>query len=52
MKILRDISSVNPVAGGPINGLINSSRKLLFKNHIVTVVALDDPLGPWVKHLK
>jgi len=49
MKVLRVISSVNPAAGGPINGLINSTRELIKKGHYVEVLALDDPLSPWVK---
>jgi len=48
LKILRVISSVNPAAGGPINGLINSTRELIKKGHCVEVLSLDDPLSPWV----
>jgi glycosyltransferase involved in cell wall biosynthesis len=49
MKILRVISSVDPAAGGPINGLVNSSRELTKKGHEVDVISLDDPLAQWVK---
>jgi glycosyltransferase involved in cell wall biosynthesis len=49
MKILRVISSVDPVAGGPINGLLNSTAALLSRGHYVTVVTLDSPPSPWVK---
>ncbi len=45
MKVLRIISSVNPAAGGPINGLVNSSRELVKLGHSVDVVSLDDPLS-------
>jgi glycosyltransferase involved in cell wall biosynthesis len=48
MKMLRVISSVDPTCGGPINGLINSSRELLKRGHEVDVVSLDDPNKKWV----
>ncbi|MDO6712879.1 glycosyltransferase [Aliiglaciecola sp. 2_MG-2023] len=43
MKILRIISSTNPINGGPINGLLNSSAELVARGHEVTVLSLDDP---------
>ncbi len=49
MKILRVISSVSAEAGGPINGLLNSSKELVRKGHKVVVVSLDDPDSPWVE---
>jgi glycosyltransferase involved in cell wall biosynthesis len=49
LKILRSISSVNPENGGPINGLINSSKKLIEKGHFVDVVSLDDPKADWME---
>jgi glycosyltransferase involved in cell wall biosynthesis len=49
MKILRAISSVNSAGGGPINGLINSSRILQDRGHSVTVLSLDPIDAPWVK---
>jgi glycosyltransferase involved in cell wall biosynthesis len=52
MKILRVISSVNPQAGGPINGLINSSNLLIEKGHLIDVVSLDDPKSSWVENFK
>ncbi|RVU83413.1 glycosyltransferase [Leucothrix sargassi] len=48
MKILRVISSVNPENGGPINGLVNSSRELLKLGHSIDVACLDSPSAPWV----
>jgi glycosyltransferase involved in cell wall biosynthesis len=48
MRILRVISSVNPEAGGPINGLINSSKELLKLGHNIEVLTLDDPKSTWL----
>lgn len=48
MNILRVIPSVNPQAGGPINGLINSSKGLVDKGHNVVVASLDEPESSWV----
>ncbi len=48
MKILRVISSVNPACGGPVNGLINSTRELLLKGHNIDILSLDAPLSEWV----
>jgi hypothetical protein len=48
MNILRVISSVNPEGGGPINGLVNSSRELVKFGHVVEIVTLDDPEASWV----
>lgn len=52
MKILRVISSINPSAGGPINGLINSSIELVKFGHEIDVLSLDDPHAPWVKNFQ
>ncbi|MEY8199631.1 MAG: glycosyltransferase, partial [Colwellia sp.] len=49
IRILRVVSSVNPIAGGPVNGLVNSSKGLVELGHSVDVVTLDDPVAPWVK---
>jgi len=49
MKILRVISTVNPAAGGPINGLINSTKGLEEMGHEITVLSLDDPDSSWVQ---
>lgn len=49
MKVLRVISSVNPAAGGPINGLVNSSKELLKLGHEVSVLSLDNPQSSWVE---
>ncbi|WP_435234245.1 glycosyltransferase [Psychromonas sp. PT13] len=52
MKILRVISSVNPEAGGPINGLINSSKELLVLGHEITVLTLDNPDEKWLSNFE
>lgn len=49
LKILRVISTVNPQAGGPINGLLNSTELLITKGHLVEVLALDDPESSWIE---
>jgi glycosyltransferase involved in cell wall biosynthesis len=49
LKVLRVISSVNPAAGGPINGLVNSSRELVKLGHEIEILTLDDPQAPWLK---
>ncbi|GAB2694160.1 glycosyltransferase [Aliiglaciecola aliphaticivorans] len=43
MKILRVIPSVDKTNGGPINGLLNSSKGLVDRGHEVTVLSLDNP---------
>ena len=52
MKILRVISSVNPENGGPINGLVNSSKVLSEKGHEITVLSLDDPTSQYVSEFQ
>lgn len=49
MKILRVIPSVDPAAGGPIEGLLNSSRQLRERGHHIDVVSLDLPDAPCTK---
>jgi len=49
IRILRVVSSVNPIAGGPVNGLVNSSKGLVELGHSVDVVTLDGPQASWVK---
>ena len=48
MKILRVISSVDLKGGGPINGLINSSKLLVEMGHNVEVVCLDSPYNDYL----
>ncbi|WP_309382629.1 glycosyltransferase [Cerasicoccus frondis] len=43
MKILRIIHSANPKIGGPINGIINSSKFISRDGHKVTHISLDAP---------
>jgi len=52
MKILRVISSVNPAAGSPINGLINSTREWIKNGYCVEVLSLDDHSSPWLKNFE
>jgi glycosyltransferase involved in cell wall biosynthesis len=49
LKILRVIASVNPTNGGPIEGVLQSSRSLSQRGHDVEVVSLDLPEAPWVE---
>ena len=48
MKVLRVITSVNKNNGGPINGLINSSKDLVDLGCTVEVACLDSPDDKWV----
>lgn len=48
MRLLRVIGSVNPAAGGPINGLVNSSKRLIGKGHNIDTLTLDNPSSEWV----
>jgi len=49
MKILRVIPSVNPAAGGPINGLVNTTDILISRGYQVDIAALDEPNSSWVR---
>ena len=49
MRILRIIRSVNPVGGGPIEAVRQSSRLHVEAGHRVEVVCLDDPASAWLK---
>lgn len=51
MKILRVIASVNPQAGGPIEGIKQISHGLTTQGHGTEVVCLDDPDSPWLREL-
>ena len=48
-RILHCISSVNPVGGGPIEGLKQLSAVNQRHGHTVEVLSLDDPADPWVR---
>ena len=48
LNILHVIRSVNPVGGGPIEGLKQLARENMENGHLVDVVSLDDPDAPWV----
>ena len=49
MKILRVISSVDLKHGGPINGLVSSSKLLVERGHEVHVATLDEPNSQCLK---
>jgi glycosyltransferase involved in cell wall biosynthesis len=49
LRILHSIRSVNPVGGGPIEGLKQMASLSAALGHSVDVVSLDDPNDPWVK---
>lgn len=48
-RILHSITSVNPVGGGPIEGLRQLAAINIKRGHTVEVVSLDDPESPWVR---
>jgi glycosyltransferase involved in cell wall biosynthesis len=48
-RILHCISSVDPRAGGPIEGLKQLSAVNQRHGHEVEVLCLDDPQAPWLK---
>ncbi|HYR43261.1 MAG TPA: glycosyltransferase, partial [Terriglobia bacterium] len=49
MKILRSIHSVNPVLGGPIESVQQSSAVLTQCGHQVEIISLDAPADSWVR---
>lgn len=49
-RILHCISSVNPVGGGPIEGVKQLAAVNQRHGHTVEVISLDDPDSPWVKN--
>src|SRR6266850_1915623 len=49
MKILRSIHSVNPVLGGPIESVQQSSAVLTQCGHQVEIISLDAPTDSWVR---
>jgi len=48
LRILHSIRSVNPVGGGPIEGVKQLSRVNSDRGHTVEVVSLDSPDAPWL----
>lgn len=48
-RILHSITTVNPAAGGPIEGLKQLAAVNIKHGHKVEVVSLDDPDSAWVK---
>jgi glycosyltransferase involved in cell wall biosynthesis len=49
MKILRSIHSLNPVIGGPMEAVKQSSSILISRGHRVEIVCLDAPSDPWIR---
>jgi glycosyltransferase involved in cell wall biosynthesis len=49
MKILHILPSVNPVGGGPLEGVRQRGKRLLEMGHDVEVLSLDDPLQPFIE---
>ena len=49
MRILELISSVNPVGGGPIEGLKQIAAVAMRRGATVEVATLDDPAAPWLR---
>lgn len=48
MKILHLLSTIDPRAGGPTEGVRQSGISLKSMGHDVEVVTLDDPHAPWL----
>jgi len=48
MKILRIISTVNPKAGGPVEGIRQITPLLSRLGHTTEVISLDDPAASWL----
>ena len=48
MKLLRVISSLDPKNGGPIEGLVQTTRILEQRGVAVTVLCSDDPKADWL----
>lgn len=48
MKILHLLSTIDPRAGGPTEGVRQSGISLQSMGHEVEVVTLDDPAAPWL----
>jgi glycosyltransferase involved in cell wall biosynthesis len=50
MRILRSIRSVDPVIGGPVESVKQSSAMLQKRGHVVEIVSLDAPNDSWVQN--
>jgi len=51
MKILRVISSVNPTGGGPIEGVLQSSKLLMNQGHLIELASLDNPNEEYLQQI-
>jgi glycosyltransferase involved in cell wall biosynthesis len=51
LRILHSLSTLNPAAGGPVEGVHQLTRRNLLLGHVVEFVTLDDPDSPWLKNI-
>jgi hypothetical protein len=51
LRILHVIGSVNPAAGGPIEGVRQLSKVNSGYGHTIEVLTLEDPSSPWLGKL-
>ena len=49
MRVLRSIHTLNPVVGGPIESVKQSSVALAGRGHCVEIISLDGPANPWIR---
>ena len=49
MRVLRSIHTLNPVVGGPIESVKQSSAALAGRGHCVEIISLDGPANPWIR---
>ena len=50
MRILQSIRTLDPVGGGAIEAVLQSSRALAPLGHEVEILCLDEPDSPWLKN--
>lgn len=51
MRLLHVVPSLNPLGGGPIEGLKQIVSATISLGHLVEVVTLDSPADPWLSKL-
>jgi glycosyltransferase involved in cell wall biosynthesis len=52
LRLLHAIGTVNPVSGGPLEGVRQISRINRGYGHTAEIISLDDPADPWVTKLE
>lgn len=52
MKVLHVIASVDPRAGGPIEGVFSSTEVWFRHGHVRNIVCLDPPSAPWLSQAR